>query len=237
MPSKTHKCKRLLIVCVAAVGCIAPAGSTLVAQSPSAKAFPVARVRFEQNATDGDVEVVFEVTGGSEGLASLKVVSPDGRIVVDFAAPDHSTLGMRQFVFESPEPKDVQSLAAAYPEGEYTFAGATASGARFRSKASLRHFLPPTTSLVSPAAKEGVPTKGLKIAWTPLDDVTAYIVELEERGSPARLLAKLPAPSAVFAVPDGFLRANARYTIAVGTVAGNGNISYIETSFTMAADR
>jgi hypothetical protein len=64
----------------------------------------VASVYLEQNATDGDAEVVFEVKGGKDGLAKLAVVSPDGRTVIDFTAPDASTLGIRQFRFESPEP-------------------------------------------------------------------------------------------------------------------------------------
>src|SRR5262245_60106580 len=54
--------------------------------------FAVARVHFEQNASDGDAEVVFEAKGGPEGLSKLMVVSPDGRTVVDFTAPDASTL-------------------------------------------------------------------------------------------------------------------------------------------------
>jgi len=86
--------------------------------------FAVASVRFEQNATDGDAEVMFEVKGGKEGLAKLAVVSPDGRTVIDFMAPDASTLGIRRFRFETPEPGDVKSLKSAYPEGVYTFAGA-----------------------------------------------------------------------------------------------------------------
>ena len=43
--------------------------------------FAIASVHFEQNATDADVEVVFEVRGGDEGLTQLTVVSPDGRMV------------------------------------------------------------------------------------------------------------------------------------------------------------
>ena len=66
--------------------------------------FAVTSVHFEQNATDRDVEVVFEIKGGDEGLAKLAAVSPDGRTVIDFTAPDASTLGIRQFRFESPEP-------------------------------------------------------------------------------------------------------------------------------------
>jgi hypothetical protein len=65
--------------------------------------------------SDGDVEVVFDVVGGKEGLARLTVVAPDGRTVVDFTAPDASTLGIRSFQFESPEPPDIGGFKAAYP--------------------------------------------------------------------------------------------------------------------------
>jgi hypothetical protein len=102
----------------------------------------VARVHFEQNATDGDVEVVFKVKGGDAGLAKLAVISPDGRTVIDFSAPDASTLGIRQFRFESPEPGDVESLKSAYPEGVYTFAGATAAGNKYYGESTLNHKLP-----------------------------------------------------------------------------------------------
>jgi hypothetical protein len=68
--------------------------------------FAVATVHLEPNATDGDFEVVFEVKGGADGLTKLTVVSPDGRTIVDIAAPDTSTLGVRQLRFESPEPRD-----------------------------------------------------------------------------------------------------------------------------------
>jgi hypothetical protein len=50
-----------------------------LAQSATPAQFPVASVHFEQNATDRDVEVVFQAAGETEGLASLKVVSPEGR--------------------------------------------------------------------------------------------------------------------------------------------------------------
>src|SRR5919109_4924930 len=110
--------------------------------------FPVASVYMEQNATDGDMEVVFEVKGGQDGLAELSVVSPDGRPVVAFRAPDASTLGIREFRFESPEPRDMKSLKAAYPEGVYAFSGKMASGAKLVGTATLSHRLPATTTFV-----------------------------------------------------------------------------------------
>ncbi|MEX2308959.1 MAG: hypothetical protein WD738_15265 [Pirellulales bacterium] len=201
------------------------------------KPFPHASVRFEQNATDGDVEVVFEVTGRSEGLAQLAVTAPDGRTVVDFKAPDASTLGIRQFIFESPEPTDVAGLKAAYPEGTYTFQGATASGAQLRGKVTLKHELPVATSFVSPKANgSNVPINDLKIEWAPVNGMAGYIVELEQDGLDVKLTARLSASEPKFAVPDGFLRPGTEYQLGIGTVSDDGNISYVETNFTTATE-
>lgn len=204
--------------------------------SDGSKPFPVAKVRFEQNATDADVEVVFDVTGRSDGLAKLTVVSPDGRTVVDFEAPDASTLGIRQFIFESPEPSDVAGLKAAYPEGVYEFTGETASGAKLRGKATLSHELPATTSFVVPTANaRGVPINDLQVSWAPVEGVVGYIVEIEQDELNVNITAKLPPTEVRFVVPHGFLRPGAEYQLGIGTVSGNGNISYIETSFATAA--
>ena len=129
--------------------------------------FPVASVHFEQNATDGDSEVVFEVKGGNDGLAELIVISPDGRTVVAFRAPDASTLGIRQFRFESPEPTDIKSLKAAYPEGIYQISGRTVAGARLIGEATLSHAVPATTAVLTPAPKAtNVPARDLKVSWS-----------------------------------------------------------------------
>src|SRR4051812_20716462 len=136
--------------------------------SPNSEAFEVAKACFEQNATDGDVEAVFEAIGGDDGLASFTVTAPDGRTVVDFKAPGHGT-GMRQFRFESPEPTDVTTLKKAFPEGVYMFEGSTTSGAKLQSQATLSHQLPTTTSFISPVANAGnVASKGLTISWAPV---------------------------------------------------------------------
>ncbi|HEU5305469.1 MAG TPA: hypothetical protein VFU40_12545, partial [Gemmatimonadales bacterium] len=127
------------------------AGASLLLGVPSLPPpapFAVASVRFEQNATDQDVEVVFEVKGGKDGLAKLVVVAPDGRTVIDVTAPDASTLGIRQFRFESPEPPDAAQLRAAYPEGVYTVTGTTAGGQTLRGASTLHHKLPPAASFL-----------------------------------------------------------------------------------------
>jgi len=199
--------------------------------------FGGALVRFEQNATDGDAEVVFEVKAGEEGLARLVVTAPDGRTVIDFTAPDPSTLGIRQFRFETPEPRDPKALRTAYPEGVYTFTGGTAGAGKLRGQATLHHALPATTSVVSPkAGAAGVTTKNLKITWSPVKNLTAYIVKLEQREATATLTATLPGSVSTFTVPDGLLLPGTEYQLAIGTVSKTGNISFVETTFRTAAN-
>ena len=197
--------------------------------------FAVALVHLEQNATDGDAEVVFQVKAGKEGLAKLAVVAPDGRTVVDFTAPDASTLGIRQFRFETPEPREFKTLKSAYPEGVYTFAGVTVAGGRLRGESTLHHELPPTTSFVWPkAGAGGVATKNLKIRWSPVKNLTAYSVRIEQRKADANLTAQVPGSVSTFAVPDGFLLPGTEYLLAIGTVSEKGNSSFVETTFATA---
>ena len=197
--------------------------------------FPVASVHFEQNATDGDSEVVFEVKGGKDGLAELTVVSPDGRTVVAFRAPDASTLGIRQFRFESPEPADVKSLKAAYPEGIYQFSGKTVAGASLIGKAKLSHKLPATTAVLTPASKAtNVPARDLKVSWSAVKGVASYVVGIKQPESNANFSALVPASATSFAVPEGFLAPGKKYQVSVGTVTGEGNTSFVETTFTTA---
>jgi hypothetical protein len=202
----------------------------------SSAPFAAASVRLESNATDGDFEVVFEIKGGKEGLAKLTVVSPDGRTVIDFTAPDSSaSSGIRQFRFETPEPRDVKSLTSAYPEGEYSFAGATAAGEKLHAKSMLSHTLPATVSFLRPGADaRGVGGKNLKVAWTPVKNVAAYMIKIEQAKSKlgVNLTSTLPGSVTTFAVPDGFLRPGTQYQLAIGTVSPQGNISFVETTFT-----
>jgi hypothetical protein len=202
------------------------------------KRFPAAKVRFEQNATDGDVEVVFEITGRSEGVTKLNVESPDGRMVVDFASDESGAAnasGIREFLFESPEPTDIPALKAAYPEGIYTIKGETKSGFQLRSTAKLSHKLPPTTKLVSPKAESrDVAVRGVNLTWKPVPGVAAYMLELEQEDTESIITATLPAANPSFSVPKDFLKPGMEYKLGIGTVSKDGNVSFIETSFTTA---
>ena len=155
--------------------------------------------------------------------------------MVDFRAPDAASLGIRQFEFESPEPKDVESLKSAYPEGIYKFAGATAAGGVFYGESTLNHELPATTSILRPGSAV-VSADGLEIAWTPVEGVVAYIVEIEQDELEVSVTARLPASETRFSVPDGFLQSGTEYQLGLGTVGGDGNTSFVETTFTTAEE-
>jgi hypothetical protein len=219
-------------------GALLLAGATLLVTPGAAPIAPfaIATIHFEQNATDGDFEAVVEVMGGDEGLARLAVVAPDGRSVIDVTAPAATTLGVRQLRFESPEPGDFASLKAAYPEGVYTFTGATAGGAKHQSTATLQHALPPAATLLRPAARaRGVSVRDLIVTWTAVRNVTAYIVTIEQPELDVSLTARLPGSVDRFVVPDGFLRAGTAYQLGIGTEMAGGNASFVETTFTTAA--
>ncbi len=199
--------------------------------------FEQTTVRFEQNTTDQDVEVVFEATGGDVGLATIKVVGPDGRTVIHFKAPN-SKLGFRHFSFESPEPENDGSVQADFPEGEYTFTGTTVNGVRLHGNAKLSHKLPAPASVIRPDPdEEDLPTKGLEISWKPVKNLDAYIVVIEQKESALGVTASLPATVTTFAVPSGFLAPGTEYKLAIGTVTRNGNTSFSETTFTTAGKK
>ena len=194
--------------------------------------FKEAAAIFEQNATDEDMEVVFEIKAGDFGLTKLMIVSPDGRTVVDFSAPDASTLGMRSFRMESPEPKDVESFKKAYPEGTYKFSGTDTEGTHFRGEASLDHYLPETITFLNPQEEaEDVPFENLEIKWTPIENVAGYILELEDEETGAVIGAELLGNTTSFAVPANFLQPGGEYKIAVATKTAAGNLSFVESTF------
>jgi hypothetical protein len=82
-----------------------------------------------------------------------------------------------------------------------------------------------------------VGAKNLKITWTPVKNLAAYIIRIKQRTLGANLTATLPGSVATFAVPDGFLRPGMEYQLAIGTVSDEGNISFVETTFTTVGNQ
>jgi hypothetical protein len=206
-------------------------------QAGTPQSFSVASVHLEQNATDGDVEAVIEAIGGDAGLTKLTVVAPNGEIIVEVKAPVGGTLGMRQFHFETPEPKDMDSLKKAFPEGAYTITGTTADGKTLSDNSTLTHKLPTPTKILRPQADaKNVDPHHLEITWNAVKDAAGYTIEIEGNGG-ADLTAKLPKSVTKFSVPDGFLLPGADCQVGIGTVSADGNVSVVEIEFKTAGKK
>jgi hypothetical protein len=214
-------------------------GAILVAASTTAvradEKFETAVVSLEQTIQDADIEIKFDAIGGNAGLATLKVVAPDGRTVIDFSAQG-SKSGMRHLTFESPEPKKAEGkLQADFPEGTYKFTANTVDGKKLQGDAALSHKFPDATSLVRPRPdEENVPVNGLQIRWKPVKDVSGLVFVLEQEATGREIHAELPAAVTSFTIPDGFMTPGTEYKVSIGTVSKSGNKSVFETSFTTA---
>ncbi|MGH8489156.1 MAG: hypothetical protein ACREXS_09920, partial [Gammaproteobacteria bacterium] len=114
------------------------------------------RMTLEQNATDGDTEVVLFAKGQDDGLKKLRIVRPDGRTVAEFRA-NRRTVGLREFALESAEPPELERVLRSFPEGTYRFAGRTVEGDCLRGSAFLSHAIAPGTRILSPGEGETVP--------------------------------------------------------------------------------
>ena len=214
-------------------------GLALAAASAGAGADPAefeeATMYVEQNATDGDTEVVIAGTAGDDGLRLLQIKWPDREVVTTLIA-DRSTLGMREFHFESPEPPG-EAVLAAYPEGRYVLAGVSTAGERFRSVLTLSHDLPPETTILWPADEAEVPAGvPLTIQWSQVPGIEKFVLEFEnESADPERALTlDLPPDATSFRIPARLLPAGSEFQIGIHTVAENGNIVAVESTFTTA---
>lgn len=199
--------------------------------------FEQVSVYLERNVQDRDAEIKFEVTGASEGLTSLRVSAPGERTVVDVKTPD-SKLGIRKLTIESPEPADDRIVKADFPAGAYRFEGSTSKGVRLRGEARLSHAFPEPAMFEYPrSGQKDVPATDLTLRWSVPKGIDSCVIVIEQNGSPYEIRALVPATTKTFAVPKGFLRAGQVYTLAIGTVAKDGNRSFIETEFSTARER
>lgn len=189
----------------------------------------------EQNATDGDTEVVIAGTASDDGLKLLQIKRPDRQVMATLQA-DASSLGMREFHFESPEPPG-ESVLAAYPEGRYVLLGVSTAGDRFRSVLKLSHDLPPAATILWPKDDAEVPADAaLTIRWSQVPGIQKVVLEFEnESADPERALTlDLPPGATSFQIPARLLPAGSEFQIGVHSVAENGNVVVVESAFTTA---
>ena len=185
----------------------------------------------EQNATDGDVEVVLFAKGQDEGLRNLVVLSPNRRKVIANIAGDRAGVGLREFVLESAEPPDLAAVLASFPRGSYFFFGLTVEGGCLTGTSRLSHKLAPATTLLTPAEGDIVPVEQVVLSWAAVPLADRYIVELNNEDTGAETKFDVFPPATSLAIPVQFLTAGSEYQFGVGVKAADGNVTFVETTF------
>ncbi|MFD0738481.1 hypothetical protein ACFQZQ_04165 [Lysobacter koreensis] len=188
-------------------------------------------MRLEQNATDGDSEVVLFAKGQDEGLRNLVVLAPNRREVIANILGNRNGVGLREFALESAEPPDLGAVLASFPQGSYFFFGITMSGDCLTGTSSLSHAVAAATTLLMPAEDEIVPVDQLLLSWTPVAQAERYIVELNNEDTGAESVFDVFPPTTSLAVPAQFLVPGSEYQFVVGVKAADGNATFVETTF------
>jgi hypothetical protein len=184
----------------------------------------------EQNATDGDTEVVIFAKGQDAGLKRLVITGPDGKHVGVFNS-NGKGIGIREFVLESAEPPDLDVVLASFPQGVYTISGRTVDGECISGTAELSHAVAPPTTLLTPTEEQVVPINSVVLSWSPVAGAERYVVELNNENNGAESTFQVFPPTTSMAIPSQFLQAGAEYQFGVGVRTTNGNITFVETTF------
>jgi hypothetical protein len=192
--------------------------------------FSELRMVLEQNATDGDTEVVLFAKGQDDGLKSLAIFAPNYRLVAFFAG-DQRGIGIREFQLESAEPPDLAKVLASFPQGSYNFVGRSVKGECLRGNASLSHTLAPASTLLTPLEEQVVPTGQVVLSWAGVSGAARYIIELNNESAGTNMTFEVLPPTTSLAVPAQFLQANAEYQFVVGVKTASGNATSVERTF------
>ena len=198
---------------------------------PSCGEFSELSIILEQNATDGDAEVVVFAKGQDDGLKSLTVTSPKGRLTGAFIGNPRG-IGIREFILESAEPTDIDSVLRSFPEGNYRFRGTTVNGDCLKGTATLSHVLAPATVILTPGEDEVLPLDGFVLSWEAVPGAASYVIGIDNEDRGNALVAEIAPTATSFTVPAEWLEAGTEYTASVAVKAADGNVSSVEITVT-----
>jgi hypothetical protein len=192
--------------------------------------FSILSMRLDQNATDGDTELVLFAKGQDDGLKSLAMFAPNRRLVASFAG-DRRGIGMREFQLESAEVTGLPRLLASFPQGDYRFLAKSVTGGCLSGAATLSHAIAPVTALLTPLDQQVVPVGQLLLSWAGVSGAERYIVQLNNKTAGTAMSFEAPPSTTSLAVPAQFLQANAEYEFLVGVKTATGNTTFVELIF------
>jgi hypothetical protein len=211
------------------------AGAALPAATASARKtceeFAELSIALEQNASDGDAEIVLFAQGNDEGLSELSIEAPDGRRALRVKGSRRG-VGLREFLLESAEPPDLARVLASFPEGEYEVAGRTVTGGCLRGAASLSHELAPATTLLAPEAGAEVPPGDLTLEWAAVPEAELYVVELQNEDLGNEFSFEVLPGTTSLMLPAALLVPGSEYQFGVAVKTAVGNVTAVESGFT-----
>ena len=192
--------------------------------------FSVLRMTLEQNATDGDTEVVLFAKGQDDGLHALSITAPDGRKVAKING-DRGGIGIREFALESAEPMDLSLVLGSFPEGIYRMRGTTVTGGCLMGSAYLSHQVAPATTLFTPAANEVVSINNVVLSWNNIAGAVLYTVGLKNKSLGNESSFQVFPPTSSLVIPAAMLAPGTKYQFSVAVKTTSGNITSVEIPF------
>jgi hypothetical protein len=196
--------------------------------------FEEASLYIEFNSTAQDVGI--QVALDAEAWKNLRIVSPDGRTILDLSGKGSlRKLGLSEFFFESDEPAladlPLEDLLAEFPEGEYKFFGTTPDGEKLLSTSMFSHEIPDGPVIVSPGLQDRDSTviQWNRVTTPPGIEIASYEVVIEK--DDRTFDVKLPGTATRVTIPSEFLEPGTDYPFEVLAKAENGNQTITESSF------
>jgi hypothetical protein len=238
--------RNLIAAGVAALALLALGGTALGrGQTGEAASQPVrlaaATLIVEVNGTDGDAGLQFFLDG--EPWNSITISDPSGNVVLDVDAKGRlKDWGLTELFSESNEPPFTEvplaEFKARFPEGKYTFVGATIDGEKLVATARLSHDIPVEPEITAPADGATVDRRGVVAKWTPAAqprgiDIVGYRV-IVTREDPLRVYqVELPASARKVPIPAVFLQSDTEYELEIQAIEESGNWTFATSFFSV----
>jgi hypothetical protein len=228
---------------IATLGTLAIGGSAVAGPSGhSAEQVKLkdATLIVEVNATDGDAGLQVFLDG--DPWKAMRVVAPNGRTILDVGTKGRlQGYGLTELFSESSEPPfdtfPLEKFKSLFPEGRYTFRGATIEGRALTGAARLSHDIPAGPKILAPTDGSRVARSGVVARWRAAAEaagveVVGYRAIVTQEEPRLRVLnVDLPASARKVEIPREFLQPRTEYKLEVQAIERSGNQTLTEVSF------
>jgi len=192
--------------------------------------FEEAKISFDQNYTDNEIEVVIKANGDDVALKNIWIFFPNENLMHKFVSQKNEhNIGLRKIVVETPDFEEKSIVFAAYPEGPYSFIARSFDGDWLYGTDYLFHELPGPAVITFPIDGSTVTRDDLQITWISTG-AESYVVELENEETDQEFIVEISGEESSFKAPEEWIVPGIEYDINIGVVNEFGNITFTEQS-------